>query len=518
MRPVAYELDRQVEVADGAAGRRVLRAQEVATPHDIPVDWTPLPPGVTDVEVTEASLSISARAAEESVPVVKVTPSAGGTFALALPSGVRARSLTLSDLAIGTGDLQVSLTTQGDLTGHDPALRLTVALPDPRGGFAAPTFAVPAVSGRTGVTPASLTGASFDGGVLTLPEPAGSALRVAVVTGDPGEFSSAPEVSLSKVSAITARYPTGLRLTADGAATLWEFPQELPPRSASQPVDIKPGLKKALLDKVKAGAAPVVTLRLDSAAPSAVGLGSTRIRGELLRTFPGTVRTPVAGAAIPLALIPPGAPAILVDGTTTVTADVTVKYDGIRLVRELSDPVPRGESSGIVIGADGARAALPPASTVLRTFPLARVGLIGRAPEPCELSVRLVNPLSGDAFAGDPVVVQLEAGPAVSVVWLAINAPSSSEPVAIAAHATRGRFFWATDAQGKPLVQIAVTDPSPPERTVSLGGRILANDLEPAHRAAAVVTAAFVAGSTPLFESAMFVTVDVSDVTVRYVR
>jgi hypothetical protein len=518
MKSAAYGLDRQVAVVDGPAADRVRGVQAVETPHEISVDWTPLPPGVTDVDVTEASLSISARAAEESVPAVKVTPSAGGTFVLALPSGVRARSLTLSDLAIGTGDLRVPLTAQGDLTGHDPALRLTVALPDPRGGFAAPTFAVPAVSGRTGVTPASLTGASFESGVLTLPEPAASSLRVAVVKGDPGDFSSAPDVSLSNVSAITARYPTGLRLTADGAATLWEFPQELPPRSASQLVDIKPGLKKALLDKVTAGAAPTVALRLDSAAPSAVALSGTRIRGALLRTFPGTVRTSVVGAATPLVLVPPGAPAILVDGTTSVTADVTVKYDGIRLVRELSDPVPPGASSGIVIGADGARAPLPPSSTVLRAHPLARVGLIGRAPEPCELSVRMVNALSGDAIAGDPVVVQLDAGTAVSVVWLAINAPSSSAPVAIAARATRGRFFWATDAQGKPLVQIAVTDPNPPERTVSLGGRIVANDLEPAHRAAAVVTDAFAAGSAPLFESAMFVTVDVSDVTVRYAR
>ncbi len=513
----AYELERSPAVTSLTSGVLAGRV-EATTPHQLPVDWSPLPPGVSDVEVHEASMFVSPDAAEVSLPAVTVSPGDGGTFVLTLPAGLRVRALVLSDLTIGAGDALASLTSQVDLTSRDPALRLTVAMPDPRGGFAAPTFAVPPVFGTAGVTPSSLTGATFDGRVLTLPEPAASKLRIALVTGDPGEFSAAPGVSLSKVSALAARYPTGLALTADDGARLWEFPQELPPHSSAQPVDIKPGLKKALLDRVHASTAPSVTLTLDASAPSAVLLSALRIRGALVRTFPGTVRTVVAGAATPLGLVPAGAPRLFVDATTTITADVTVKYDGIRVVPELSDPAPHGSTTGLIVGAEGARVALPPAAAVLKTFPLARVGIIGRAPEACELSVRLVHPMSGEPLAGEPAVVQLEPSASVSIIWLPLASPPGSGGIAVAARVTRGRFFWATDPQGKPLVQVAVTDPEPPDQTVRLGGRTLATALAPAHRPAAVITAAFAGDEPPQFESTMFVTVDLSDVTVRYAR
>jgi hypothetical protein len=42
--------------------------------------------------------------------------------------------------------------------------------------------------------------------------------------------------------------------------------------------------------------------------------------------------------------------------------------------------------------------------------------------------------------------------------------------------------------------------------------------LTPAHRTGVAMTASFRSGATPLFESALFATVDLSDVTFRYAR
>ncbi|MFN7915190.1 MAG: hypothetical protein U0Q55_07605 [Vicinamibacterales bacterium] len=517
MKPVAYEIPREVATADRIVADRVFRGRIETTPHEIAVDWSPLPPGVTDVDVVTASMSIAGAGSTESVPAVQVSPGDGGTFVVTLPAGVRASVLTLSDLTIGSGDAKVSLASQADLAAHDPPLRLTVALPDPRGGFGAPTFAVPAVGGRSGVTPASLTGASFEGRVLTLPEPAAPRLRIALVTGDPGDFSAAGEVGLSKVSAVVTRYPKALSFTA-GNTTLWEFPQELLPGAGSQAVDFKPGLKKVLLDAVTQGKPPVATLTLDAATSASARLAGPRISGALVRRVPGTIRTVVEGARTSLALIPPGEVPLALDGSAAIVAGLTVKYDGMRLVPELSDPVPSGASGGLIVGQEGARVTLPPDAEVLRRLRLARVGLIGRAPEACELSVRLVAPMSGDPILEQPVVVQLEPSRVVSVVWFAIDSRVAAQPLAVAARATRGRFFWAANADGRPLVQVAVEDPDPPDRTVRLGGRVVSSAFEPSHRDAVSLTAAFASTTTPSFDSTIFVTIDLSDVTVRYAR
>ena len=517
MKPAAYGLESVGDV-NLVAGDRLL-GEPVTTPHEIAVDWSPQPPAATTVDVSDASMSIAPRAQEESLPAVNVSPGEAGTFVLGFPSGVRVRSLRLADLSIRVGDAIVSLASRADLRAQDPALRLTVSVPDPRGGFAPASYAVPAVSGRAGVTPSSLTGASFEGGVLSLPDVAASRLRIALVTGDPGDFSTAPGVSLSRVSAVTARFPTGLTLSDSGGATLWSFPKELPPGSAAQPIDFKPGLKKAVLEAVKSGAPPVVRLKLDAPSSAAMTIRGLRISGALVRAFPGPVRTAIEGSATPLALVKAGDPPLFVDETTTVTADVTVRYDGIRLVRELSDPVPAGASGGIIVGADAARAPLPPDVQVLRTHALARVGLVGRAPEACELSVRFVRPLTGEPLPGEPAVVRLDRANGFGVVWLTQKTPFlASGPVAVAVRATRGRFFWAADARGRPLIQIAVLDPNPPERTISLNGCTLVEDLTPAHRTGVALTASFRSGATPLFESALFATVDLSDVTFRYAR
>jgi hypothetical protein len=115
--------------------------------------------------------------------------------------------------------------------------------------------------------------------------------------------------------------------------------------------------------------------------------------------------------------------------------------------------------------------------------------------------------------------MQLDATAAVSVVWFELSAPlQSNEPIAVSARATRGRFLWAADERGKPLVQIAIVDPTPPDRTVTLGGRVIVNDLTPAHRPAVALTASFKSTARPVFESSMFVTIDLSDVSVRYAR
>jgi hypothetical protein len=171
---------------------------------------------------------------------------------------------------------------------------------------------------------------------------------------------------------------------------------------------------------------------------------------------------------------------------------------------------------GRVVRGDPVLRALPPLALSGQT--VTRIGLVGVAPEPCELSVRLVRPRSGEPLPGDPAVVRLVASAAVATVWAALpRAASPAEAVAVAVRTTKGRFFWTTDGDDVPRVRIAVLDPRPADRTITLGGVALPADPTAPHRAGVDLTACFTS-SAPLFDSRLFYTVDLSDLTVRYRR
>jgi hypothetical protein len=493
---------------------RIVRAQTVSTPHTLTITWAGAP-GATQAEVDDASLDIDAASAAQ-LPTEPFDPAfaqVGGLsmWDVTVPPGLRVRSLALVSLADVNGN---PITEAAFPDGG----RLTLSLPDPRGGFGAPLFAVPPVAGH-GVYPRSLGGAGFASGVLSLPDVQATTLRLAVVSSDPAELDPRGDVALGRITGVGVRYPSGLQLTDESGAVMWANPRELPPGLPSVHVDLKATLKKALNDKAKtaAGGPVSVALTLTAAAPTKLAVSGPAVSGALVRRFPGVTRTTVTGETTPVALaLGPGEPPLALDATARVTADVTLRYDGQRVL-PFSDPIPAADDvRGRIVGADPVLRVLPPQS--LTGLTVTRIGLVGFAPEPCELSVRLVRPLSGDPLPGDPAVVRIDPAAAVRTVWAELPQPASPrEAAAVAVRTTRGRFFWTTRQDDAPRVRIAVLDAQPAARRITLDGVVLPDDPSVPHRAGVDLTAYFTSPA-PVFDSLLFYTVDLSDLTVRYRR
>jgi hypothetical protein len=161
----------------------------------------------------------------------------------------------------------------------------------------------------------------------------------------------------------------------------------------------------------------------------------------------------------------------------------------------------------------------------IAAYPVARIGLIGRAPEACELSVWLAPPLengrAGEPLA-DPGVVQLAAGSAMRVIWVELpQAITHIGPLSVQVRANRGRFLWVAGTQ--PSLKIAVLDQEPNGRPILLQGRLMVNMATgrvhlPRANLAPELFAGGQGAHLPLLSSELFVTVEFTDLTLRYVR
>jgi hypothetical protein len=484
------------------------QAAAVDTPYELTIDWTAAE-GASALTVDQAYLTLSALAASrlDPQPLDVQASQVGGNavWNLTFTPAMRIRSISLDGLARTHGDDDpTALANAGDLDGDH---RLTLG---PSGE--PPRFAVPAVGG-TDVVPGSPGGTGFSNGVLSLPDLAPGKLRVAVVSGDPGSFAPVNDVVLGNPGATGVRYPTGPQITDPDGAVVWASPRELLPGSPALYVDLKMAVQRALAQKLKSKAPLRATFKLTTSDPARVMAGDLVVSGALLWPFRGVTRTTLIGDPVALAL--PQSPAI--DASTRVVADVTARYDGVRLLAQVSDPLPPNNAlRGRILGAEWRTAALPPDG--LKGQTVARIGLIGRAPEPCEVSVRLVRPVSGDPLAIAPAVLRLDPRAEIHTVWFSVPPGTPiREPVSVAARATRGRFYWATDGNDKPLVRIAVVDlqPAAALRVVKLGGKPLSLGAE--HQTTVDLTAHF-PSATPVVESDLFYTLDLSDLTFRYLR
>lgn len=447
----------------------------------------------------------------------------GGSLIVTVPGGRRIRALHLAKLHGVDEDADLGNADQVSAVGW----RLAVSVPASGGGWAAPVASVPAL-GRSGQLPATLTGASFAHGVLRLPDIAGGRIRISLVEGGrPDEFSVHP-LTAGTVTGWAAPTPVDLALTGPDGGILWNFPGDLP-SSATQTADVTVGVAAFVEKQRSAGTTIGGTLTFAAKFPARAAVRVSAVRGNLLRRLKGTSTIELAGE--PVRLPTTGHP-LDAAAPTTVISDVTVTYRGLRLA-DVSDPLPTtGATSGSVVRQDPVLRRLPPLA--LRGETISRIGLVGWCSEPTALLVRLVaaagpggperaaagpdsTGTAGRAL-GAPATATLAPSAGPGVVWVDLpKAAPIAEPVAIEVSAGAGAFRWVGEPQ--PLVRIVVIDPDPGNRAVLLGQATLLTVGTPTLTVSrAALPAAPFAGPAPLLASALFCTVELTDIELRYRR
>jgi hypothetical protein len=154
---------------------------------------------------------------------------------------------------------------------------------------------------------------------------------------------------------------------------------------------------------------------------------------------------------------------------------------------------------------------------------LARIGIIGRAPADCELSVQAVR-VAGNYIAsvvGTLGVMRISASNTLQTHWLDLPANNifSGENIGLALHASVGRFFWVM-AEECPLVKLAVFEPDPAGRPLRIDGSVLIKITQPdqIHLPEHAFPEARFRSQPPVLHSSLFLTVDISDLALRYAR
>jgi hypothetical protein len=478
------------------------------------LSWQPVA-GATGAEVTSCAASVTPAAVDETLGPFTAS-SSGKSRVVTLPKQSAVRRLVLSGLRRAVPDGWRDVRSAADLDGDN---RLVVGVAT-GGDFGPPLYAVPALPGHP-LQPPLLAGASVTAGqsaTLALPDVPATRVRLSVVDGDAPESFSEWDIQLGDVSVVVAVPPADLVVTGPDGATVWSMPGEVPASAPRVAVDLRVAAEAAFTEAVSNGTPPAATFTLKGRKGSHVYLSGPTARGSLLRSFDGVLTTVVAGGPAPLA----GVSALASEKPASATADLTVRYDGLRLLA-LSDPVPAPLASvaGPVVSATGDAVcrAFPPAG--FGAAPLARVGLVGRASEDASLSVTVVAYDGGEPGEplGPPGVVDVVAGSLLGVVWADLPEPvaSTGTPLALCVRATAGTFLWAAGAQ--PLVRLAVRDEDPAPAALTLNGATLATvGRDGLHVPATSLPAASFAGATPVLGCPLFVSVDLSDLVLRYAR
>ena len=463
--------------------------------------------GATSAEVQEATVLLSPAVVSETQQDVSFSNDGG--WVVNVPQGKRVKSLTLRGLKKTGGP---EITSSGALAG----MSLAVSFPPVKGGgWDSPRFAVPAVKAQAMVPP-TLTGATFSNRVLSFSDSVPAAkVRVSLVNGsEPREFATQPG-DVSEIHLSTETAARNIRLVGPDANTLWQLP-EYDPDAPSSEVDIRTALELALNAKLQTKQPLEATFKVIADAPAQARVNFGRIKGALLRVKEGVVRTELTGDPVRLDF---GGP-LADERPSSVTGDLTISYAGIRILGSVSDDPPETNAavSGVIATGGGVLKTFAPQS--LDGITPARVGIIGRAPEECELSLEFVSANGGVAgpSLGPPAVMTLTPDNEIRTRWVDFPAGLTlSGSVALRVRANRGRFFWVTRDQ--PLARLAIHDPDPGGRPLLLSGRRLKRIVDTnSHDRGFNFPRAPFRNDEPALRSDLFLTVDISDLTLRYAR
>ncbi len=484
-------------------------------------NW-PAVSGATSVEIEAASIRAGAASVESLEPFT--IASTAQHVDVKVGTGKAIRTLKLDGFE-GVNPLDAAAGFKALHNGNDVnslSLKVLISVTDPNGAFT-PLFAIPAVSAR-GVFPQSYGGASFNNDTVTfnVPLPA-ETIRIQLVRQNfPDEAAEQP-VNVSAVSGTYLTLPTDMKIALDDGSTVFQFPGDLPLQAPDVTVPLAQPLINQFQQKLDAREQIAATLTITAKASAAGQNAMAQVaiidpQGYLVRTAPGVHTTTLAGDDVALAIAtePPFAD----ETPAEVTADVMLVYDGIKILPGLSAAVPQqnGDISGQVVTTTRKLKCLPPAA--LSDNRIARIGVVGRAPEDCELVMELIDLTGGVPGAPllDPVVINLQPEHRLGVHWFSFpDQKPFPMPIGIGLRANVGRFFWVTDTD--PLIRVAVYDNDPGTEAVCLGGQtIISGDQLPFRAGSFALPAMIFAGKMPVLQSNLFLTVDVADLTLRYAR
>jgi hypothetical protein len=471
--------------------------------------------GAGAVEVTGGSLTVGAPAqAHRTIGSLSISRS-GKHSIINFGQSVRLVALTLDGFTYRPQDA----TEDQDFSPSSSA-RLVIAVPNPQTEWM-PMYAIPDVSRAS--TPKLYAGATMSGKTVHFPADVQtvSKVRISVIDNFAEEDEDVLSSTIAGATAQVKNLPEDLTVTnaADGATIFAQDGLYLD-NAPNVTLDMVSHAQGTLDKQLRAGEPLSFGWHVETKTGTAFHYAFQPVQGALLRTFTGVTRTELGGEsqAIPLDLA-----AGQLDGETpaAVSADLTVTYAGLRVLPLVNDAVPTaaGDVRGQIVGEE------PVARTVLdgeiATYPIARIGLIGRAPEACELSVWLATQVvNGQAGAPltDPGVVQLGPGSAMRVIWVELpQAITHAGPLSVQVRANSGRLLWVAGSQ--PALKIAVLDPEPNGRPVSLQDRLLLNmATSRIHLPRTNLAPELFAGTPPRLASELFVTVEFTDLTLRYKR
>lgn len=384
-----------------------------------------------------------------------------------------------------------------------------------------PVFAVPHFGARNAM-PAMLTGGSFSGEVLSFPYALTGQIRVTLhERRDKLEESASLASAFTSVEATEEVLPRDLELAGPTGQVIWAFPGDYLAGAPAAEPSMRVPLELALNQDLPAALAGNRPVRAEfklkgTAEDEAVFINFPAPRGAVLREHKGLLHCDLAGDPVLLPLDQP----LAAETPQSVKGGLSIRYQGLRLLSDLSDPLPAPAEivRGIVVGGSAALRVLPPQGLV--GISLARVGLIGRAPEECELEAQLVRVQGevGGAPVGPPGRIVTGRSGVVTTVWIDLpEFDPVAEPLAVSVRALRGRFFWA--GAGRSLIRLVARDPDPGGRPLRLGSAtFMAVETASIDVVEQSFPPALFRSTIPAFASDLFLSVDISDLTLRYRR
>ena len=471
--------------------------------------------GASKVEINTASLRLGPASIETAEPFSISKQST--RIDINVGQGKAIRTLTFDGLQAGAS--ATALHSRNDVS--NAGLKLLVSVADANGAFT-PIYSVPEVSAR-GVFPRSFVGASFNQDTLSLSTPLqATTIRLQLVDNDFPAATSTQSIAVSSVRGTYLSLPIDINARLDDSTPLFEFPGVMPLQSPEVQVPLTQPLSNALQTKLDTGVALQTSIILQATPSTGVNamvqVLVTNPSGYLLRTESGVYTTQLTGEPTPLTF--PLPEPLADEQASRVEADLSITYDGIRILSDLSASLPahNGDIRGQIVGSTATTKVLPPQSLFDQL--LARIGVIGRAPEATELVMELIDMTGGipGSVIAKPEVLHLESETKLATHWFSFSQQAPFNlPLAVRLRANRGRFFWV--GENDPLTRIAIYDADPGSETINLNGQaLLTGQALPFNARSYALPAAHFRQHLPVIDSSLFLTIDIADLHLRYAR